>query len=104
MDGAGVPSCVSPSFALMRDANPQQATNKSYCISDDWALAIDESVARLSSRDQQMGDVIWLYFGAKWPMVRVGKQYGISEGKARELVRAGTAWIDCAISKMRCAA
>ncbi|MNP77336.1 hypothetical protein D3C76_1747450 [compost metagenome] len=51
-----------------------------------------------------MGDIIWLYFGAKWPMVRVGKHFGISEGKARELVRAGAAWIDCAIGDMRRAA
>ncbi|MNF08677.1 hypothetical protein D3C80_2091520 [compost metagenome] len=48
-----------------------------------------------------MGDIIWLYFGAKWPMIRVGKHYGISEGKARELARAGAAWIDCALADMR---
>ena len=27
-----------------------------------------------------MGNVIWLYFGAKWPMFKVGKHYGVSEG------------------------
>lgn len=104
MDGAGLPSCVSPSFALMRDAAPQLSARKNYCISDDWALAIDEAVARLSCRDQQMGDIIWLYYGAKWPMARVGKHYGISEGKTRELARAGAAWVDCAIDQTRSAA
>ena len=104
MDGAGIPRYVSPSFVLMCQSLPQPAASKGYCITDDWALAIDQAVARLSHRDQQMGDLTWLYFGAKWPMLRVGKYYGVSEGKARELVRAGTAWIDCAIELMRVAA
>lgn len=104
MDGAGIPGYVSPSFALMCQSLPQPAASKGYCITDDWALAIDQAVARLSHRDQQMGDLTWLYFGAKWPMLRVGKYYGVSEGKARELVRAGTAWVDCAIELMRVAA
>ncbi|WP_177330848.1 antiterminator Q family protein [Pseudomonas sp. LH21] len=104
IDSAGVPACVSPSLALMRLAHPAVSTSKSYCISDDWALAIDNAIAKLTKRDQQMGDVIWLYFGAKWPMLRVGRNYGISEGKARELVRAGVAWIDCCIENMRPAA
>ncbi|ORL68379.1 antitermination protein Q [Pseudomonas putida] len=104
MDGAGVPIYTSPSFALMQLAGPQPCSSKNYCITDDWAVAIDNAVARLSVRDQQMGEMVWLYFGAKWPMVRVGKHYGLSEGKARELVRAGVAWIDCAVEGMRTAA
>lgn len=104
LDGMGVPGYVSPTLALMRQALPQPASSKSYCITDDWALAIDAAMARLSLRDQQMGDIIWLYYGAKWPMARVGKHYGISEGKTRELARAGVAWIDCAVSGMREAA
>jgi len=104
MDGAGVPVCTSPTFALMKMAVPQPSASKNYYITDDWALAIDNAVARLATRDQQMGDIIWLYFGAKWPMTRVGKYYRISEGKARELTRAGTAWIDCAISSLKNAA
>jgi hypothetical protein len=85
----------------MRQALPQPSTSKSYCITDDWALAVDSAVAKLTRRDQQMGDIIWLYYGMKWPMVRVGKHYGISEGKARELARAGAAWIDCSIDEKR---
>ena len=104
MDGAGVPSYTSPTFALMRQANPQASTSKNYCISDDWAIAIDNAVAQLACRDPQMGEIIWLYYGAKWPMLRVGKHYGMSEGKVRELARASAAWIDCAISKVRDAA
>lgn len=101
MDGAGLPIYTSPTFALMRQAVPQPSASKNYCITDDWALAIDNAVARLAVRDQQMGDMIWLYYGAKWPMVRVGKHFGLSEGKARELVRAGAAWVDCALAGIR---
>lgn len=101
MDGAGIPRYVSPSLALMQQSLPQPAAAKGYCITDDWALAIDEAVAKLSVRDQQMGEVIWLYYGAKWPMVRVGKHFGLSEGKTRELARAGAAWVDCAVSGKR---
>lgn len=104
MDGAGVPTCISPTLALMHQAVSQVSASRNYCITDDWAVAIDNAVARLAHRDDQMGDVIWLYYGAKWPMLRVGKHFGISEGKARELARAGTAWIDCAVSMMRDAA
>ncbi len=104
MDGAGVPGYTSPTFALMCQAVPQTAASKNYAITDDWAIAIDNALAKLSHRDQQMGEIIWLYDGAKWSMARVGKQYGISEGKARELARAGVAWIDCAVADQRNAA
>ncbi|MBD9616755.1 antiterminator Q family protein [Pseudomonas sp. PDM07] len=97
MDGVAVPGYTSPTLALMRQAVAQPAASKSYFITDDWAIAIDNAVAKLALRDQQMGDIIWLYYGCKWPMVRVGKHYGVSEGKTRELARAGAAWIDCVI-------
>ncbi len=100
-DGMAVPDYVSPTLALMRQASTHLAPSKNYCITDDWALVIDSAVARLTGRDQQMGDIIWLYYGAKWPMIRVGKHYGLSEGKARELARGGVAWIDCAIDEKR---
>ena len=103
MDGAGVPIYMSPSFALMRQAMPQASVSKNYSITDDWAIAIDNAVAKLAQRDQQLDDIIWLYFGAKWPMTRVGKYYGISEGKTRELARAGAAWVDCAVGWLRAA-
>lgn len=104
MDGIGIPGYTSPTLLLMRQAVAQPIACQSYCITDDWALAIDNAVAKLAHRDQQMGDIIWLYYGAKWPMVKVGKCYGISEGKARELARAGAAWVDCAVSDFRQAA
>lgn len=103
LDGEGCPGYTSPSLALIRQALPQASTSNSYCISDERAVVVDRAVAKLSYRDKQLGDVIWLYYGAKWPMTRVAKYYGISEGKARELARAGAGWIDGFLS-MLCAA
>lgn len=103
MSGMGVPRYVSPAFALMRD-NVQQISSRSYCITDDLAGVVDGAVARLTRRDQQMGDCIWLYFGAKWPAIRVGREFGISEAKARELIKAGVAWVDSSLEMMREAA
>ena len=96
MDGAGVPSYTSPAYALMRNHLPSAA--KSFSITDELAMAVDGAVARLCRRDQQMGDILWLYYGAKWPMVRVGKYFGLSEGKTRELARAASAWVDCVLT------
>ncbi|QWA30480.1 antiterminator Q family protein [Pseudomonas sp. RC3H12] len=102
MDGMGLPGYTSPAFALMRDHMP--STTKSYAILDELAMVVDGAVARLCRRDQQMGDMIWLYYGAKWPAVRVGRHYGFSEMKARELIKAGGAWIDCVLDGLRDAA
>lgn len=54
-------------------------------------------VAKLATRDAQMGNFIWLYFGAKWPALRIARENDMGEAKARELIKAGVAWIDCAI-------
>ncbi|WP_223472871.1 MULTISPECIES: antiterminator Q family protein [unclassified Pseudomonas] len=102
MDGMGIPSYASPMMAIMREVMP--ATCKSYVITDELAGVVDGAVARLCKRDQQMGDMIWLYYGAKWAAVRVGRQYGMSEGKARELIKAGVAWVDCVLERVREAA
>lgn len=102
MDGMGIPSYASPMLAVMRDAMP--VASKSYTITDELAGAVDAALARLCKRDQQMGDMIWLYYGAKWPATRVGRHYQVSEMKARELIKAGVAWIDCVLESIREAA
>jgi len=102
MDGMGIPSYLSPALAIMRDVTP--SATKSYVITDELAGIVDAAVARLCRRDAQMGDMVWLYYGAKWPAVRVGRQYGVSEMKARELIKAGVAWIDCALDTLKEAA
>lgn len=93
MDGMGVPRYVSPLLALMRD-KVQMASPSSYVITDDQALAVDSAMAKLTQRNGQMGLFLWLYFGAKWTMVRIGESAGISERSTRELIRSGVGWID----------
>lgn len=111
MSGMGIPRYVSPSLALMRDNVAESGGGPSHCITDDMALMIDSCVARLTKRESDhrmkgptMGDCVWLYFGYKWPAARVGRHYGVSEAKAREIIKAGVAWIDSAIEYMREAA
>ncbi len=104
MDGMGVPRYVSPLYALMRDNVPCEGGVKHYSLTDDLALIIDGAVSRLINRDDQMGNFIWLYFGAKWPALRIGRENGIGEAKAREIIKAGVAWIDCALEGIREAA
>lgn len=104
MDGMGVPHYVSPLYALIRDNNASTGGIKNYSVTDEVAMAIDRAVAKLSIRDEQMGNFIWLYFGAKWPALRVGRESEVSEAKAREVIKAGVAWIDCALEQFREAA
>lgn len=104
MDGMGVPRYVSPLYALIRDNVPCEGGVKEYSLTDDLALIVDGAVARLINRDDQMGNFIWLYFGAKWPALRIGRENGIGEAKAREIIKAGVAWIDCALEGIREAA
>lgn len=103
MDGMGVPRYVSQMATVMAQANPIH-TVKEYRITDDAALLVDNALSRLTKRDQQMGDFVWLYFGAKWPANRVGRENGMSERQARELIKAGVAWIDSALERLREAA
>lgn len=112
MSGMGVPRYVSPMFAIMRD-NVEQMGGVSFSITDEVAMAVDGCVARLIAKEKRrpvkqgeatMGECLWLYFGAKWPAARVGKHHKISEAKARELIRSGVAWVDCALDNLREAA
>lgn len=104
MDGMGVPRYVSPLYALIRDNNVTEGGIKNYCVTDDVALVVDRAVAKLAARDAQMGNFIWLYFGAKYPALRIARENYMGEAKARELIKAGVAWIDGAIEVFREAA
>lgn len=95
MDGMGVPRYVSPSACNIGGGG------KDYSLTDDAALVIDSAVAKLTQRNQQMGDFVWLYFGAKWPMVRIGEQHRLGERSTREIVKQGVAWIDSALEFFR---
>lgn len=103
MDGMGVPGYVSPMAAVMSLANPMGKV-KEYRITDEVAGLVDRALAKLTSRDAQMGDFVWFYFGAKWPANRIGREHGMSERDARQLIKAGVAWIDASLLSMQAAA
>ncbi|WP_341522193.1 antiterminator Q family protein [Pseudomonas sp. G.S.17] len=93
MSGMGVPRYVSQLGAVMDQFNPTPSS-QTYVITDDVALIVDGTLARLTKREQQMGDFVWYYFGAKWPANRIARANNMSERKAWELIKAGVAWID----------
>ncbi|SDI40532.1 antiterminator Q family protein [Pseudomonas abietaniphila] len=100
MSGMGVPRYVSPLAALKNQCCPEPSA-MSYVITDDAAMVVDSIIARLIKRNQQMGEFIWWYFGAKWTMVRIGEAHKMSERSAREVVRQGVAWVDAALETFR---
>ena len=99
MDGMGVPRYVSLSHGAAATTS-----GITYTLTDDAALIVDAAVARLIKRNQQMGDFVWLYFGAKWTAIRIGEQNQMAERKAREIIKEGVAWIDSALEHLREAA
>ncbi len=99
MDGMGVPRYVSPSISAAAVSGGVE-----YSLTDDTALMIDSVVARLTKRNQQMGDFVWLYYGAKWPSLRIGETNRMAERKAFEIIKQGVAWIDSALEHIRDAA
>ncbi|CAI3808218.1 TPA: antiterminator Q family protein [Pseudomonas putida] len=99
MDGMGVPRYVSPSITAATAGGGTE-----YSLTDDTALVIDSAVAKLTQRNQQMGDFVWLYFGSKWTMVRIGEASRMSERSAREIVKQGVAWVDSFLEQFREAA
>ncbi|MFK3973754.1 antiterminator Q family protein [Pseudomonas sp. NPDC087358] len=102
MTGMGVPRYVSQLASVIAQANPC-TDGLSYSITDEVAMLVDSTIARLIKRNQQMGDFVWLYFGAKWTMVRIGEAHKMSERSAREIIRNGVSWIDGALGE-NCAA
>lgn len=101
MSGMGVPRYVSPLYALIRDNTAGEGGVAEFVITDDVALVVDSAVAKLTKRDVQMGGFVWMYFGMKYPALRIGRETKMGEAKAREIIKAGVAWIDCAIEQVR---
>jgi hypothetical protein len=103
MSGMGVPRYVSQLASVIAQANPCD-DGLSYVITDDVAMVVDSAIARLTTRNKQMGEFVWLYFGAKWTAVRIGEQNRMAERKAREIIKQGVAWVDSALEHFREAA
>ena len=89
-------SCIPPSYALISD-NLRVATAQDYPIIDAAAVLIDHAVARLTARNQLMGD---LYYGESWPALKIGRRNNIGEAKARELIKTGVGWIDAKLENL----
>ena len=100
MDGMGVPGYVSPAAAIMSQAMPMSSP-KAYHVTDDMALAVDRVIARLIDRAPQAGDFVWLYYGAKWPALRIAREHQIGEAKVRETLKLAVGWVDSALERFR---
>lgn len=100
MDGMGVPGYMSPAAAIMSQAMPMSSP-KAYHVTDDMALAVDRVIARLIDRAPQAGDFVWLYYGAKWPALRIAREHQIGEAKVRETLKLAVGWVDSALERFR---
>jgi DNA-binding CsgD family transcriptional regulator len=78
-------------------ATGPSAAQPAFFITDDVALAVDGAVARLTARERQLGVFVLAYYGDGRPALKIGREHGISEAKARQLITAGVAWIDCVL-------
>lgn len=72
-------------------------------ITDDDALLIDRLVARLGQRYEECAEVIVRYYTSGATFRIVGKRMGFGEEKARQLWKAGVAWVDGALEVRRVA-
>lgn len=70
---------------------------KQCCLNDDEAMAIDLALARLKSRDAEMGRATMLYYWLGQNVSMVSRVLGIQRKRANLLVASGTAWIDAAL-------
>lgn len=66
--------------------------------SDDDALSVDRAIARLKHRDPTMGRVVTMAYLGRCSLTRIAGEAGLgSRERARYLLGAGEAWVDCAI-------
>ncbi len=93
-------SCIPPSYALIRN-NLRVATALDHPIFDPAAVLVDHAVARLTARNQLMGD---LYYGENWPALKIARWSNVAEAKARALIRTGVGWIDVKLENLTQAA
>jgi hypothetical protein len=66
-------------------------------LTDEEAMAVDSVVAQLKFRDPEMGKAVFSYHAACLDLRRIGQVLDVGETKARQLLKAGEAWVDAAI-------
>lgn len=92
IQGSGVSAC-------------QVSTLPTPMITDDEGLLIDGLVSRLRRGYPESAEVLLRYYTSREATFAVvGRRLGFSEGKARQLWKAGVAWIDGVLEGMCMAA
>jgi hypothetical protein len=93
--GAGVPRCTSPMFALMRDNVAQHSEPAN--ISDDDALRVDRIISTMRKFRPQMAEIITLYYRSDLTMSQVATQKEMNRLKVREIIQAGHAYVEAGL-------
>lgn len=95
--GDGIPRCVSPHYALMRDNVEQHSSAPVAMISEDLCMLVDGIVARLRHRNEKMGDaLIYRYaWGVSYSII--GRRLDVSKPRAESLVKSGELWVEAII-------
>lgn len=94
--GAGVPRCTSPMFALMRD-NVAQHSEPVANISDDDALRVDRIISTMRKFRPQMAEIITLYYRSDLTMSQVATLKVMNRLKVREIIQAGHAYVEAGL-------
>ena len=95
--GGGVPGYRSPALALIRDHMGTVLSSPS--ISDDEGLLVDRAIGKLLIRDSQLGECVVLYYAKGLSIRALARELGVSKSTASVYLSAGTAWVDCEISR-----
>lgn len=63
-------------------------------VPDDEALAVDQAVACLKTREPDMRKVLVGYYVQRWDYSQIGLTVKMSREKVRVLLRSAEAWVD----------
>jgi hypothetical protein len=91
--GAGVPRCTSPMYALMRD-NVAQHSDPVANITDDDAMRVDRIVATMANRYPKTADCVKLFYRSDLTLDQVGKIVGEPRMKVREYLIAAKGYVE----------
>lgn len=95
--GAGVPRCTSPMYALMRD-NVAQHSEPAANISDDDALRVDRIIGTMRRYRPQMAEIITYYYRNDMTMSQVAAtQKDMTRLRVREIIQAGHAYVEAGL-------
>lgn len=83
--------CIQPFRQLLG------SSVKSLSITDEQALRIDATLAKLKKRDYEMGRVVITYYLSGTPVTKLADLLDMPLAKTRTLLQSGIAWIDAAL-------